>query len=224
LLVLDHRYFETHKLVSKKTVPTDARMRMLAELLSTGKCADTATVRALEIYKSEYMRETLECLLLGGAAPLEIFSALKILPEVTDVYTYLFFDTSLFKDDLDRIAYAHSYTASKYGKELKKSAIELGAKTLLVRLSRGEYVVPPDAAHNSIRNTAFMLAQMAKVSPVDSKASQDAYRWAQLCLRSSENAPEVNKDAGDEINIAVTSRDETTNKESSGLDPKDILH
>jgi head-tail adaptor len=72
---------------------------------------------------------------------------------------------------------------------------------------------------------SFMLAQLARVNPADSELSQQAYKWAQLCARSSENAPDsADKSAVEEIHIAIKTIDRVSvaSRIKVELDPKDI--
>lgn len=219
----NHRLCAVKTALSNGHELTDERELALANLLKGEECPDDSVRRALDIYGNVHKRETIESLLLAGCTVEEVDSATKVTEEITESYRHLFFDTEMFEDDLDCIAYAKEYDESEYGKELKNYAVEIGKNGLLVRISRGAYIVPPDEAHTSVRNTSYMLSQLAKSNPTDSAIAKEAYRWAQLCMRSAENSPDSN--AGNpvlDLRIEVESVDRMHNAENSDLDPEDI--
>ena len=166
----------------------------------------------------------MESFLLVGVPPEEIESILGIPAEVSDAYQNLFFDVAVFEDELDRIEYAYSYTRNDYGAELKKFAVDLGNESLKIRLSRGTYTVSSATVQGEIRATAYMLAQRAKTSELTSNEAKEALRWAQVALKASSEVEERDVAGIEEIGMALESRDETTNEEKSGVDPKDIVH
>lgn len=213
------------KALATSTSPATVEEQALVALLRGQECGADAVRRALEIYTNEYQRETIESLLLAGCSADEVHLALKVPVEVTEVYRKLFFDNSVFEDDLDRMAYATEYKVSKHGNKLKRIAVEAGKDAILVRLSRGAYVVPVDRAHTSLRNLAFEIAQLARLNPADSALAQQAYKWAQMCLHAAENAPDsADKSLIEDIQISIKTADRVTrpNIVKVELDPKDI--
>lgn len=201
----------------------DPREQALHALLQGKDCPDDAVLCAHRIYGNTHRREIIEALLLAGCNFEEIESSTGVSTKIGEAYAHLFFDPAVFEDDLDRIAYAEEYANSEYGKEMKQYAMQIGKDGLLVRISRGSHVVPPSEAHKSIRNMAYLLSQAAKMNPLNSALSKEAFRWAQLCLRGSENAPDAN--AGNpvlDLEVNIRTVDEMKNSENSDLDPEDI--
>ena len=207
----------------------DPREQALGALLRGNACPDDTVLRAHDIYINLHKRETIEALLLVECTSEEIEVITKVSAKAVTAYAYLFFDSEVFEDDLDRIAYSEEYNQSDFGKELKQYGMTVGKDGLLVRISRGAHVVPPSETHKSIRNTAFMLSQMAKMNPLNSALTREAFRWAQLCMRASENAPDAN--AGNpvldlEISIrsvdALRSADDEDDENGAALKPEDI--
>lgn len=221
--VPNHRFLFVEAAVSNGAEPRDTREAELRNLLR-GETVDAGVTRAYDIYTHTYKREILESFLLVGTDAREIDQILRITPAITEVYTHLFFDTTVFEDELDRIEYAHGYARNEFGSEMKKFAIELGRESLKVRVSRGTYVLPPTAVQNEIRSTAFILAQRAKINPIDSEVSKEAFRWAQLALKASIGIDTNDVHDIERLQIALDTRDETTNEERSGIEPATILH
>ncbi len=130
---------------------------------------------------------------------------------------------SVFEDKLDRIDYAYTYEGD-HGRELKKFAVDLGKECLMLRVSRGTHSIDPKSAQDSVRSTAFMMAQVAKMNAITSEQSKAALRWAQLCLRAAGDPQEEELGTAEAINLAVSNNDMTTNEKKSGISPAKILH
>ena len=134
---------------------------------------------AHEIYSDPYKKEVLEAFILSGATTDEISTSLRLNTEVIEIYKYLFFDTSVFRDELEIESYVHTYP-DEYGKKLKINAITIGKDYLFFRFSRGKKDLDLDLALKSMVETAFMLSKATKLNPLDSSVSKEARQWAQL--------------------------------------------
>jgi hypothetical protein len=192
--------------------------------LLQGNQASVEVTKAHDIHAHTYKREVMESFLLVGVPPEEIENILGIPAVVTEAYRVLFFDTDAFEDELDRIEYAYSYTKNDYGAELKKFAMDLGKESLKIRMSRGAYTVSSATVQGEIRATAYMIAQRAKTCSLTSDEAKEALRWAQVALKASSDDEERDAAGIEEIQMALEERDETTNAEKSGVEPKDIVH
>lgn len=221
----NHAFLRVQQALEQNTRLTDVYEVALADVLQDPESNTEAVVaRALEIYQDSYKREVMEAALLGDCTPAELRQALQIDEKVTEAYLHLFFDTGVFEDGLDKIAYANNGQGTKYGRDLKLSAVETGKESLLIRLSRGNYTVPAEVALRQLRSTAFMLSQAARLNPTNARLLGEAHRWAQLCLRASATPDEHKTDAVEDFLIGLSATDDTKNAENSELDPKDILH
>lgn len=209
-------------LETKQGRPSSTHEKALLALLK-GKRASTDVSRTHDIYSREFKREEMESCLLAGLSPAEIETILEIPASVTEAYTHLFFDMSVFEDKLDRIDYAYSYQG-EYGRELKTLAVDLGKESMMIRASRGSHSIDPKEAQDSVRSTAYMMAQVAKMNAVTSEESKAALRWAQLCLRAAGELPEEETGTSEKIRLAVEGLDVTTNEKKSGISPDKILH
>lgn len=221
--VPNHRFLKVQKMIeTRQGRPSGTQEKALLALLK-GKRANTDVTRAHDIHSHKFKREEMECCLLAGLTPFDIMAILEIPTTVTDAYTHLFFDVTVFEDKLDRIDYAYNYP-EEYGKELKTLAVDLGKESVMIRASRGAYSIEPKEAQNSIRSTAYIMAQIAKVNTVTSEHSRAALRWAQLCLRAAGELTEEETGTSEKIRIEVEGRDVTTNEKKSGISPAKILH
>jgi len=221
----DHRYLETKAAADKKEACPTGKLEQALYLLLQGNAPDELVARAYDIYTHEFKREVLESFLLVGASPTEICSVIRVPEAVTETYGYLFFDNSIFTDDLDVINYAYTYKRSKFGRELKRFAVDLGRECLKIRISRGAYNISAGVTQQGIRSTAFLMSQLVRVNQVDSNLANAALRWAQVGLRATEEGE--NKEADsllEQLKMALETREETTSSERSGISPEDILH
>lgn len=220
----EHRYLDIRKAVEDgKQAPDTGPERDLHVLLQ-GKDAPGDVSRAYDIFAHTYKRETLESLLLAGATPKEIEKTLGVSSAAAEAYRRLFFDTHIFENALDRIEYAGSYERSEYGRELKKLAVNVGKDFLCVRLSGGNYTVSPELAKGAIRATAYMMALLAKANPIDSNITREAHRWAQVCLKASDDEKDVRLDDAQSLRIELEKHEVTESAETTGIPPEDILH
>lgn len=220
----DHIYRAISAAVDKKARPkTKGVQQDLYELLATGKGSATLQ-RCHDIYSHEFKRETLEALFLVGTTPEEIHAILKVPTAVSELYLQLFFDPTVFEDELDVIDYAKTTPATTFGGELKQFAVDLGKECLKTRLARGKYVVDPEVILDSVRSTAFMMTQVARINRADSSMSNAALRWAQVGLRAIPDDSGKDDSGVEKLQMALETFDDTTNEEKSGITRDKILH
>lgn len=219
-----HRYKKIVDAVRRDNQPADALEFELWKLLKN-QDASVEVKRAFDIYQHLYKREVIEAFLLVEASFEEIHQVLRVPAEVTKTYASLFFDTTVFEDELDRIDYAHTYKGDAFGKSLKKFAVDLGKESLKIKMSRGRYTVKPSEVQNEILSTCFVMGQMVKMNPTDSDISRESLKWAQLGLKASVDS-EVDEDTSniDKIKFELDSKDETVDIEKAGVNPEDIIH
>lgn len=224
----DHRRCAVAEAVEAKEKPTNlaGAERDLYAILS-GKKADAVSDsvrRAYGIFSREFKRETLESLLLVGAGSSEVEQVLRVPEDVTEIYRKLFFDTTVFEDELDIIDYAKSIPAETFGGELKQFAVDLGKECLKIRLSRGSYSVDVMTVVDGVRSTAYMMTQLAKINQADSSLANAALRWAQVSLRAVPDEEKSEQAGIEKLKLALETTDETTNEEKSGIPKEKILH
>lgn len=220
----DHRSRSVRAAAENGKPPKGALEVGLYDLFLDKKKVPSAILSAHDIYAHEFKREVIEAFLLCGATPEEIKEILEVALEVTETYSYLFFDASVFENQLDVLDYAYEYGASKYGSELKRFAVDLGKECLKVRMSHGTYAVETGVVQKSVRSTAYLMAQLAHVNPADSGVANAALRWAQVGLKAA--TEEIKEDSGGvaDIQLALETRNETTDEEQSGISIDEILH
>lgn len=221
----NQRYLDVKAAVDNKGACPAGKLEQALYLLLQGNATDELVERAHDIYTHEFKREVLEAFLLVGTTAAEIRDIIRVAEAVTETYSYLFFDISVFADDLDIINYAYTYRASKFGRELKRFAIDLGRECLKIRVARGGYNIDANITQQGIRSTAFLMSQLVRVNQVDSGLANAALRWAQVGLRATNESESKDADAAlAQLKMALETREETTNATQSGIPPEDILH
>jgi hypothetical protein len=220
----DHKFHEVKRAAESEKPPTGELENGLYSLLLGKKGTPARVVSAYDIFTHEFKREVMESFLLCGATPSEINEILGVSSDITEAYIGLFFDTSVFENQLDNLDYAYEYKTSTFGSTLKRFAVDLGKECLKVRMSHGTYVVDTGIVQKSVRSTAYLMAQLAHVNPADSSIANAALRWAQVGLKAV--ADDVKEESGGvaDLQFALETRNETTDEEKSGIPVDEILH
>lgn len=186
-----------------------------------GKKCPEAVSKALDIFEHEYKRETLEATLLCGMTEKEIEQLLRVPAQVVQTYKTLFFDTSVFETRLDIIDYAHTYSDSKFGSELKQFAVDLGKECLQVRLAdNSTYDIPTQKIVESIRKIAFLSVNMVRASRINPELANFAQRWANLGLKAADVKVAESNNALETLRLALA----TVPHEQPDIDPEQIMH
>jgi len=224
----DHKRCDIIAMVESKEKPDGLNVveKSLYAILSgkSLKGVSPDVVRAHEIFSREFKREIIEALLLVGAEPFEAEEILRIPTGVTEAYRALFFDPDVFEDDLDIIDYAKSIPHDTFGGELKQYAVDLGKECLKIRLARGSYSIDAGLVFDGVRSTAYMMTQLARINRADSSLANAALRWAQISLRAVPDEEQTDKSSIEKLQLALETRDDTTNAEKSGIPISEILH
>ena len=208
---------------------TNDTEKNLCELLATGHTVDEAVSYAYSIYVDDFKREVLEAFILAGGSDEVVFDVLKIPTKVTAIYRPLFFDTSIFKDELDRENYAQTYPKkpTSWGHDLKTCALTLGLDYMRYRFSRGPITIDITGALNEMIATANFLSKAARINPMDSNANKQALSWMAAAVKAMEAyvkvkpATEVKKD---EFELVLKSIDESEQDDEPKITPDELVH
>lgn len=216
-----HRFLAIEK--TKQRLPDWQPGSLEAELYAAlhGEKANASVVKALDIFRHEYKRETLEAALLSGMSSKEIEDLLRVDAQIVDAYRYLFFDTSVFENRLDEIDYAYTYQESVFGRDLKKLAVDLGKDCLRVRLANNEASdIPAAKIVESVRKIAFLSINMVRTDRSNTELSNFAQRWATLGLKTADSKQENTNNSLETLRLAL----EGVEHKQPEIDPDQILH
>lgn len=196
-----------------------------------GKEAPEAVVYANEIYEDPYKSEVLEAFLLAEATPDLISDVLRIPAAVTQTYTELFFNRSVFRDELDVESYVQTYPdttkETKWGREVKVAALTLGVDYLVYRFAHKETSIDLAGALKNMITTSYMLTKASKLNPLDSTSAREARQWVGVAVKALEAYVRVKpatENTDNEFTIALANITRATNEAKSGISKDDIVH
>lgn len=140
----------------------------------------------LSMRRSETQREILEALILSACPEETIERALAVPKEATAWYKELFFDTTAFLTDLDKIEYLTNYE-DDFGRELKNRAVSLGYEFVLFTYAN---LVPKTEVQKQLVERMFMAtaykAMSMNYSGIRTEITKNAVKHAELMLKAYE--------------------------------------
>ncbi len=182
---------------------------------------------AYELYLDTQHRAALDAFLLANADRQTMAQVLSIPISVLMAYEYLFFDPTAFRNRLEKISYASSYSGDIYATELLKTGIMVGAEYLIWTYG-GETAL---ATRDVVRHTmidAFYRGMAHKGNSLTSGVAKEAQRWWATAIRNAEILekmdPQASKQAYEELRIALEPTDKTTPAEKSPVPLDEIMH
>lgn len=184
---------------------------------------------AKDIYDNDYKSEVIEAFLLAGAKNNDVAAVLRVPAQVVNVYRFLFFDTEVFKDELDVEAYAQGYGESEFGKEIKVCAVTLGIDYLRYRFGRNKkHDISMVDALSSMIETGYVLSKATRLNPLDSNSAREARQWMMSAIKGMESYIKVKpalEEYNDEFRIALQKIDSQTEERISTIIPEEeIIH
>lgn len=150
---------------------------------------------AFSISESQRQAEILEALLISGCPYLEIEEAFRVPAESVRIYAELFFDTSVFRTDLDRLEYLEDYP-DPFGRDLKSKAVSLGYDFVLFTFAS---LIPKTPSQKKLLERMFMAtaykAMSMNYSGIKSETNRLAVKHAELMIKAFELLTKVNAEA-----------------------------
>ena len=136
---------------------------------------------AHEIYASVFEREVMQAWVLARASDDVIQRWLRIPPEVTQAYRYLFFDVEVFRDELDILSWVHEYEQERQGSDLGVQLLHIavmeGVDKLTFLYGRGESEMDPDKVQYVVMTEAYHRGRAHRGASVSSKEAQAAHSF-----------------------------------------------
>lgn len=226
---VDARYRDVHQRVrGGLNRPADPLCADLYDLLASGSTDNDAVVDAYDLYMAADHRAAMDAFSLAEATPELIRAALRVPEKVTAAYAHLFMDCSSFRNNLEKISYARDYPGDAYTKEMMRSAITAGLDYLLWAFGAPHVEVD---ARRVIRQTmaeSYYRGMAHRGQSISSAQAREAHRWWGTAVRNAELLekvdPRAEKQALEEIRIALEKYDDTHTASSSPVPPGEILH
>ena len=207
---------------------TDPKIELLMRALRGEKVPEELAY-ALDKFRMSYQRTVLNALFIGGALIEDIHKATEIPLKALAAYSEYIFDTTVFRDLLERRAWVVSmqgYLTVEEGKILL-AAMTSGTRYLIWMLTgKGNYT--PAQVLRQTMNDAQFRSLAHRSAAIDSSVSKEAHQWSRTAERLARSVstvdPQDNEEARKQLFIALNHEDNTVDEESSGISKADILH
>jgi hypothetical protein len=199
--------------------------RALWELLHD-QAGDDHVARALEAYAGDTEREIMQAWLIANATDAQVKEHLRIPEEVTRAYRHLFFDTTVFRDELDVLRWVREYKPSgtaEFGEGLLKNAVMQGVDFLGWLFGRRVAALDPETVQKQIMADAYFRGRMNRFHPLTSREAQLSHTFMATAFKASQvlsagSPPDINQ-----LVIKLRYRDLTEPVDAVVKD-EDILH
>lgn len=221
LAVVDH---------NKRT--TDPKVATIVKAI-LGESVAEEVKYAWEQYAQENIRTILDALLLGGAALSLIQQVTEIPLNVLQAYCDYFFDTSVFRNRLERYNYVSMMRKHIPPREamLLETVITGGPEVLIWLLSPGRKTLkhaPVDVLETMMTENMYK-AISTRTAPLTSPVAKMGLECSRTAIQAAANLQKLNPtddvDALAELKLALTYQDKSINSAVLGAPkPEDILH
>lgn len=196
--------------IRASSVPPEHSIELALWHALRGTGTDPAVVRALEIYEGVDERETMQAWFIAYATDAQIQQTLRVSEDVTHAYRLLFFDITVFRDELDVIRWVREYAdaGTDYGAQLLQNAVLMGPDYLAWLYSRGVVTLDPEAVKKHVMADAFFRGRQNRHHAMTSKEAQVSHAFMTTAFRASESLGTSNIDMN-QILIKLRYRDMT---------------
>lgn len=228
----DHRFLEVEESVAKGLTRFDDPLcAELAEILR-GNNAQSDVVYAYELYVEETHRQAMDAFTLAQS-PLDVFTAVFEIPiPIVQVYQHLFMDMSVFRDRLDRLAYAANYqklyACEDHVAERMRSAVTAGPDYLRWQYASPNPQMDPRKIVRESMMDSFYRSMAHKGNALVSGVTKEAVKWMQNSVKYAraleELEPQTAKAGADQLKIALLAPDVSYSAPTQNINSADILH
>lgn len=224
----DHRYREVLVAVQSGSVPTEPRMAALYAIHDNAVCTSALVQYAFDLHEEEEHRAILDAFLLTRCPVSELKGLFDIEPDVLETYMFLFMDVSVFRNKLEIISYASRYESSAYGKELVKTAVQVGPDYLYWAYGKPRSNIDAREIINRTMIDSYMRGMAHKGNGLTTGVTKEAHKWWATAIKNAELTERMNpstaKQAVEELRIALGQRDETVAPDNFDVPLSEILH
>jgi hypothetical protein len=200
----------------------------LYDLMLTGVCEDDSVKDAYDLYRVAEHRTAMDAFSIAGATPEMVKHALAIDPKVTEAYRELFMDCRRFRNKLERISYAKDYPADAYGKEMVRAAVTAGLDYLLWAYGASDSQIDARSVIRQTMAEAYYRGMAHRGQSISSPSAKEAHKWWGTAVKNAELLervdPRAEKQALEEIRIALERRDDTIVASDAPVPLNEILH
>jgi len=207
----------------------DADERHLHQLLTTGETAAPEVEEAFEFWHSPETRHVLNALILAKATDEQLAAGLGFSPTVLSPYRNLFFDRSVFRNDLDCGIYVRNLQVDPDTRQHYTTAIQQGPEFLINRFRVGTR--PNVAARTvlqSVLNDSYDRFLAHRGLELDAAKTKEALRWGQQAVSTARDVIDKGTDERGNVlselhAIFLETKELTETPEQADIDPKQVL-
>lgn len=190
-----HRYLAVK---SSSAAPEHPYEQALWAALKSDTSDENPVVRALEIYSGVEERETLQAWILSYATDDVMETYLRVPQGVLAAYRHLFFDATVFRDELDVQRWVREYNGTEYGASLLRNAVLMGPQYLAWLFGRGVSDIEPDVVKRHIMADAFFRGRSNRAFSLTSQETKAAHAMMNTAFKAAESlgttsAPDINQ-------------------------------
>jgi len=222
-----HRFNAVLAAAQARTPPSGEWEQTVYAVMIQGVPTNPTVVYAYDLYIDTLHRAILEAFIIANAPRTTIMQVLGIPFEVLEIYEYLFFDVTVFRNRLEKISYAANFTGDPFAAELLRTGVMIGPDYLVWTYGGRE----PVDTRTIVRYTmtdAFFRGMAHKVNGLTSGVTKEAQKWWATAIKNAEILekmdPQATKQAYEELRIALEGVDETTSVEQSPVPLTEICH
>ena len=143
---------------------------------------DPSLAYPLEMFRNESTRVILEAFLVATDEDSEAGTALAMPVDEVSAYRHLFFDTEIFRTDLDIIVYLQNIPDDAPYKGLYKIAFHQGIDALRWHFCRDKGHVEPASVIRTLMTDTFFRSLEHRGQSITSKAAKEAAKMASTAL------------------------------------------
>ena len=179
--------------------------------------------KAILLYSIASCRSLLNGFLISEESPVAIASIIKDDPGVVSAYAHLYFDTSVFFNDLLKIAYIRSLPTNDDSEVFEKQVLSwghyLGAKYIAWKIGckSSNDILPSQAVKRVLDDSIWRSSEHA-LEDISSAKAKESRAWVPQVLKSAELLNNIETTAGMENALS-----ELKIKLTSSIDPIETL-
>lgn len=180
----------------------------------------------LEVFKQESIRSVLEAFLISGGDATEIGRALSMPPDEVSAYQELFFDTSVFRTDLELIVFMQQVPEDNPYKNLYRIGFHQGLGALQWHFCRNKPTPLPEEIIKTLMTDTYYRALEHRGLPITGKVAKEALKLARVsmdCAKTLINGgPSLSEE--DANSLKVQFEQVRKNRTIADLGDTEILH
>lgn len=206
-----HRYRAAREKASAS--PTVSLEAALTAALDQPKPDAAASVRAaLDVWENTQHRGIVDSVLLAGATDVQVAELLEMTEEDVATYRYLFFDTAVFRNKLEKMTFAANYRDDAWASDFVRAGLAHGLNYLLWSFGGKAELSTRNVVRTSMEDAHFK-ARAHKGTSLTSKTAREASRWMTLATQYAKLVedldPQRAQQAHEALRIILEKKDDT---------------